>query len=86
MLTDQADPPRNDPNPDDAALGAASDTESEQSSETDGDHVLTRVNPPGGVAPQPLRHEEPSTKYKPRLGRPAQGSGSQKETYILFQY
>ena len=61
MLTDQADPPRNDPDPDDAAVGAASDTESEQSSETDGDHVLTGVNPPGGVAPQPLRHEEPST-------------------------
>ena len=60
-LTGQEEPAHPEPDPDDAAVGAASDAESEQSSLADGDHNLTGVNPPGGVAPRPLRHEEPST-------------------------
>ena len=60
-LTGPDDPDHPEPDPDDAAVGAASDTESEQSATADGDHNLTGVNPPGGVAPRPLRHEEPST-------------------------
>ena len=66
-LTGQEEPAHPEPDPDDAST--ASDAESEQSSLADGDHNLTGVNPPGGVA----------------LGRPAQGSASQKETYILFR-
>ena len=58
-LTGQVEPTC--PDRDDVTVGAASDTESEQSSAPDGDHSLTGVNPPGGVAPRPLRHEEPST-------------------------
>ena len=49
-LTHQVEPTRPDPDPDDAAVGAASDTESEQSSLADGDHSLTGVNPHVGVA------------------------------------
>ena len=66
-LTDQAEPSRPDPDPDpepdpeDTTVGAASDTESEQSQAADSDHSLMGVNPPGGVAPHPLRHEELST-------------------------
>ena len=62
-LTDQAEStcPDTDLDPDDATVCAASDNESEQSLAADGDHNLTGVNPPGGVAPRPLRHEEPST-------------------------
>ena len=60
-LTDHAEPTHPDQDPDDAAVGTAGGTESEQSSLADGDHSLTGVNPPGGVAPRPLRHEEPST-------------------------
>ena len=60
-LTSQEKPAHPEPDPDDAAVGAASDAESEQGSLADGDHNLTGVNPPGGVAPRPLRHEEPST-------------------------
>ena len=62
-LTDQAEAIRPDanPDPDDAAVGAAGDTESEQSLAADGDHNLTGVNPPSGVAPRHLRHKELST-------------------------
>ena len=74
VLTSQAEPPRPEPDPDDTRVGAASDTESEQSSAASGDHNLTGVNPPGGVA---LRHPEArGAIYKPRLGRPAKGSAS----------
>ena len=60
-LTSQERPAHPKPNPDNAAVGAASDAESEQSLLADGDYNLTEVNPPGGVAPCPLRLEEPST-------------------------
>ena len=55
-LTSQVEPTRPEPDPDDAAVGAASDAKSEQNSLADGDHSLTGVNPPGRVAPRPLRH------------------------------
>ena len=86
-LTDQAEPtcPDTDPDPDDAAVGAASDIESEQSPVADGDHNLTGVNPWTWWA-GPAPPEAQGAVYKPRLGWPAQGGASQKETYILFQY